>query len=668
MYLSFGIHSLSRILEQVLHAPLNLPFLRKIQLQNVCTALLLCISVSTLCAQIPDVSEESQRQRDRNPDNETFEFFPGNWQSQTLSPAEDNPVPARYKPEHKSHTRIKKTEKRSITLNKISVENEPDLKVIQDSVVVLMDSLPQTETLSYSEMIPPNPTQEQLRIDSVFIPAETTFIIENHITDTVISEEPVQSETEDVEKVQIPVSDLQDSTVNADFQLQEQQKALLAQIKSLSVQGKIAPGKIDSNITNSGLSQEPWIPGTRFTRVKSLNPAEPSSQSAIHPLQDTIIQPDFLFRMEALRSSLFTPLTDYLYFVNDAITLDLPVTPEKIQIFNRAWTEWKLRELRDSALEIRKRIKWNDAGYYLQCGNIASMIYPDNQDAARLLTALIMQNSGLEVSPALQDGRVTLIVHTLQDMYELPKLYAGQHTHGGYYLWQPDAHGIHTGEILTPGLSKETKLRALDLLLLEYPALPSELIQKSILYKDPVSRVTDTFQIHLNLYYLNFLSLLPQVSPEVYFASPLSPSVRDSLLPVLRRKISEMRPYESLGWMLRFIQFAFPYQTDEQQFGKEKAMFPEEALFYPSTDCEDRSVLFASLVREVLGRPVIGLDFPGHMATAVMVPEKEARGARIRYAGRTFMACDPSYKRALPGALHPDFSHQHPVPVPAPLK
>ncbi len=89
-------------------------------------------------------------------------------------------------------------------------------------------------------------------------------------------------------------------------------------------------------------------------------------------------------------------------------------------------------------------------------------------------------------------------------------------------------------------------------------------------------------------------------------------------------------------------------------------MFAEEALYYGYTDCEDRSVLFAALVEAVLKRPVVGIHFPGHVATAVLTAQKEARGARVKYLGHTYMICDPSYKHGMPGALPPDLQHIKP--------
>jgi len=69
--------------------------------------------------------------------------------------------------------------------------------------------------------------------------------------------------------------------------------------------------------------------------------------------------------------------------------------------------------------------------------------------------------------------------------------------------------------------------------------------------------------------------------------------------------------------MLRFVQTAFKYKTDNENFVREKPLFPEETLYYEYSDCENRSILFAHLVQELLVLEVIGLNYPGHIATAV---------------------------------------------------
>jgi hypothetical protein len=106
--------------------------------------------------------------------------------------------------------------------------------------------------------------------------------------------------------------------------------------------------------------------------------------------------------------------------------------------------------------------------------------------------------------------------------------------------------------------------------------------------------------------------------------------------------------------LLRFVQTAFQYKTDQDQFGREKPFFPEETIYYPFSDCEDRSVLFAYLVRNLTGLEVVGLDYPGHIATAVRFPT-QVPGESVGYQGKRFVVCDPTYINAGAGMCMPQF-------------
>ncbi|MFQ6042627.1 MAG: hypothetical protein ACE5PV_17360, partial [Candidatus Poribacteria bacterium] len=91
-----------------------------------------------------------------------------------------------------------------------------------------------------------------------------------------------------------------------------------------------------------------------------------------------------------------------------------------------------------------------------------------------------------------------------------------------------------------------------------------------------------------------------------------------------------------------------------EQFGGEKVLFPEESLFYDYSDCEDRSVLFAYLVRKLVGLEVIGLDFPGHIATGVKF-NTDVTGDYVMYQNRRYIICDPTYINADAGVCMPKF-------------
>ena len=154
-----------------------------------------------------------------------------------------------------------------------------------------------------------------------------------------------------------------------------------------------------------------------------------------------------------------------------------------------------------------------------------------------------------------------------------------------------------------------------------------------------------TASVHINRFIAAFFTDYPQTAFDVYFSAPLSDRTQKELIPALKDLVHGMSEKEAANFILHFVQTAFAYQTDEAQFNREKPLFPEETLYYPASDCEDRSVLFSYLVRHVLNLDVIGLDYPSHMATAVRFNEA-VPGMRVRYDGKTYVICDPTFINA----------------------
>ena len=99
------------------------------------------------------------------------------------------------------------------------------------------------------------------------------------------------------------------------------------------------------------------------------------------------------------------------------------------------------------------------------------------------------------------------------------------------------------------------------------------------------------------------------------------------------------------------MQQGFSYQTDRKQFGREKNFFCEENFYYPANDCEDRAVLFARMVKLLLGYDVVLLEYEDHMAAAVCVPDRKSRGTHVDIQGKRFMVCDPTCRGAAVGDL-----------------
>ena len=89
------------------------------------------------------------------------------------------------------------------------------------------------------------------------------------------------------------------------------------------------------------------------------------------------------------------------------------------------------------------------------------------------------------------------------------------------------------------------------------------------------------------------------------------------MYPKLTQQIKGKSQKDAANILIDFVQTAFEYQTDDVQFGYERPLFADETFFYPYSDCEDRSILFAHLVKDLLGLDVVLLYYPGHLATAV---------------------------------------------------
>ncbi len=139
----------------------------------------------------------------------------------------------------------------------------------------------------------------------------------------------------------------------------------------------------------------------------------------------------------------------------------------------------------------------------------------------------------------------------------------------------------------------------------------------------------------------------------IYAQSPLYSMTKYQLYPTLRNAIDGLSQLEAANTLLHFVQTSFAYQTDQEQFGREKPMFTDEMLFYPYCDCEDRSFLFARIVYDLLGLDVVLLDYPGHIATAVCFTE-DVQGDSYLIDGERYVVCDPTYINAPVGRSMPN--------------
>lgn len=143
----------------------------------------------------------------------------------------------------------------------------------------------------------------------------------------------------------------------------------------------------------------------------------------------------------------------------------------------------------------------------------------------------------------------------------------------------------------------------------------------------------------------------------VYANTPLEKSIRSSLYPVLKQSIEGLDERNAVNKILNFVQTAFEYEYDDKVWGGDRVFFATETLHYPYADCEDRSILFARLVRDLLGLDVVLIYYPGHLATAVGFTQ-EVNGDYLTYRSKKYTVCDPTYIGAPVGRTMPGMNNQ----------
>ena len=152
------------------------------------------------------------------------------------------------------------------------------------------------------------------------------------------------------------------------------------------------------------------------------------------------------------------------------------------------------------------------------------------------------------------------------------------------------------------------------------------------------------YRLAYNKNLVDFYATLPCVSFAVYGQAALDPVFLKSVERQLAPALQGMTQEAAINYLLHFVQYAFQYKTDEEQFGYEKWFFAEETIASSYSDCEDRSILFTQLVRHLLKMPIVLVYYPGrHLATAVRFSNTDTTGDYITVDGTKYLLCDPTY-------------------------
>ncbi len=298
-------------------------------------------------------------------------------------------------------------------------------------------------------------------------------------------------------------------------------------------------------------------------------------------------------------------------------------------------------------LKIKRELVLNDWAYMSLINRFTEKL-PVVVNQQKVVSWFLLLKSGLDARVAFDSRNVYLLVAARQSLYDV-----------AYFTFGSQKYYAVSGQKNLP-----VNLYSYDGRYPKKLQVSDFSIQQAIISKQDkrTKRLSFSYQrktYHLDVPYnsftVDFLSTYPQMDIDQYFRTPLDNTTANALLLQLRPIVKGMTETEAVNLLLRFSQKAFRYETDQDQFGEENYMFIEETIFYPASDCEDRSIIFAWLVKNLLDLEVIGLDFPGHIATAVKL--KKPLGQVIPYQNKRFTIADPTYINARAGMKMPQFKN-----------
>ena len=200
----------------------------------------------------------------------------------------------------------------------------------------------------------------------------------------------------------------------------------------------------------------------------------------------------------------------------------------------------------------------------------------------------------------------------------------------------------------------------MDYRIVKMPDLAANMVEKELTFS--YQGMPQELHVSYNRALVDYFKNYPQTNIKIYFDADSSRELDYTMVKELKQALEGKNEVEAVNYLLLFVQNAFRYKTDDDQLGKEKYMLPEETLWYPYSDCEDRSFLFAYLVRKILKLDVVGLNYPGHVATAVRFSDNLS-GDYVVSNNRKYMVCDPTYINASVGMAMPRFKRRNPEVV-----
>ena len=397
---------------------------------------------------------------------------------------------------------------------------------------------------------------------------------------------------------------------------------------------------------SKGKTPVPVIPGGKDVAV------EPEKDSAVLPEIKPEVKPEETVPAKRSLSGVEFSFYSKDCVVNASLKNRLTLKGIAEKDISAGWetlSRSNYQPLIDDCLAFKKDNALNDYGYLLLTRKVATELCGStHSDEIALMQMFLLSQSGYRVKVARMDNRLTLFYASSNMIYATCFI-----TLNGVNYYRFDTTPDKTNSIYTYNRDFANAKNPVNMNITTPQSFSGTYVEKTLQAKAyPSVKVCSKVNSGLISFYKDY----PQCDFSVYVGAPVSQEVQQTVLPSLQAAIQGKKQSEAANILINFVQTAFDYKTDGDQFGYEKPFFVDELFYYPYSDCEDRAVLYSYLVRTLMGLDVVLLEYPNHMATAVCFDEN-IDGDYITVSGKKYIICDPTYIGASIGLAMSQFKN-----------
>lgn len=293
--------------------------------------------------------------------------------------------------------------------------------------------------------------------------------------------------------------------------------------------------------------------------------------------------------------------------------------------------------LLNSLLAAKQKYELNDYLFCKLARTSLQVIYSNGSSNAREISLYgLLIDAGFDAILTFRGGRIFVNVYTSEDLFEVPIIDAKGRPYANISCLTGECNGrqrlyIHNEHPNPRGRSFGFQLK-------NWPDLGVQPIIKDMAFN--YHGVQQNIRVTFDRTMVDIMADYPFIHEYCYLETPLSATLRESLLPQLRRYLEPLDQEQKLELLASFTRSAFDYKEDNDNFGRSKPMVPEELFGYSFSDCEDRSALFFALVRELLDIPMAVVAYDDHLTIAV--GSDDIKGDAFTYNNQRYVFCDPT--------------------------